>query len=234
MDWVHLLKHWICPIAVVVISNAMYFTPLSSLNTAVARGTLGPLNPVPWAFMTGSCLGGAAYAYLRRNLFLFLSNAPGIVVSLWLNMGAAKLQYHRDPGGSTPQERMVSAVVLIWIVVLTGAAALSPGLRVEVVGVCVNANLIVFFWAPLSTIRTVMREKDSRSIHVGTMVVNCANSVFWCAYGLVLWDFFVLAPSLVGLCFGIAQVILYVGCRRKEVSEEEEMVGEVLMENVIC
>lgn len=43
--------------------------------------------------MTGNCLGWVSYAVATQDLFLLFSNAPGLVLSLWLNMGAAKLQY---------------------------------------------------------------------------------------------------------------------------------------------
>jgi solute carrier family 50 protein (sugar transporter) len=43
--------------------------------------------------MTGNCLGWVAYAVAKQDLFVLFSNAPGLVLSLWLNMGAAKLQY---------------------------------------------------------------------------------------------------------------------------------------------
>jgi solute carrier family 50 protein (sugar transporter) len=43
--------------------------------------------------MTGNCLGWVGYAAVTKDLFVLFSNAPGLVLSIWLNMGAAKLQY---------------------------------------------------------------------------------------------------------------------------------------------
>ena len=34
-----------------------------------------------------------AYAFVTQNMFVLVSNLPGLVLSVWLNMGAAKLQY---------------------------------------------------------------------------------------------------------------------------------------------
>lgn len=58
------------------------------------RGSLGDLNPTPWAFMTGNCLGWVAYSYLTEDLFVLFANAPGLILSVWLNCGAIKLQYY--------------------------------------------------------------------------------------------------------------------------------------------
>lgn len=112
--------------------------PYKAVREALAKGTLGSLNPTPWAAMTGNCSGWIAYSYLIKvrvyflgfrlekilmnlindflryyyndnmkikqsmndrchftlqNQFLFWANAPGLLLSVWLNMSAVKLQY---------------------------------------------------------------------------------------------------------------------------------------------
>jgi solute carrier family 50 protein (sugar transporter) len=76
-----------------IAANFMFAAPLKSVRTAISLGTLGSLNPTPWAFMTGNCIGWVTYSYLINNIFLLLANVPGLILSVWLNMAAAKLQY---------------------------------------------------------------------------------------------------------------------------------------------
>ena len=78
--------------------NTLFFfnintAPYKDVKEAVRRGKLAPLNPTPWAVMTGCTTGWVTYSYLINNLFLFFTNAPGLILSVWLNMAAAKLQY---------------------------------------------------------------------------------------------------------------------------------------------
>jgi hypothetical protein len=40
--------------------------PYKAVKEAVARGYLGDLNPIPWAFMTGNCVGWVAYSFLQN------------------------------------------------------------------------------------------------------------------------------------------------------------------------
>jgi len=56
------------------------------LKEALQRGSLGDLNPLPWAFMTGNCVGWVIYSFMRKDLFLFIANAPGVFVSAYLNI----------------------------------------------------------------------------------------------------------------------------------------------------
>lgn len=65
--------------------------PVKSLNEAVAMGTLGQLNPTPWALMTGNCLGWIGYSYVIQDYFVLAANVPGFFISLSLNTNAAKL-----------------------------------------------------------------------------------------------------------------------------------------------
>jgi solute carrier family 50 protein (sugar transporter) len=37
-----------------------------------------------------------AYSFLKNDLFVFFANAPSLVLSIWLNMGAVKLQYREQ------------------------------------------------------------------------------------------------------------------------------------------
>ena len=88
-----IILEYVCPALGVLIGNAMFSAPYRSLRDAIEEGQLGDLNPTPWAFMMGNCAGWVTYSILRQNLFIFFGNAPGFCLSLWLNLGAAKLQY---------------------------------------------------------------------------------------------------------------------------------------------
>jgi solute carrier family 50 protein (sugar transporter) len=43
--------------------------------------------------MTGNCLGWIVYGYYTNDVFVYAANVPGLVLSIWLNLGASKLQY---------------------------------------------------------------------------------------------------------------------------------------------
>jgi solute carrier family 50 protein (sugar transporter) len=88
-----IILEYVFPGLGLLLSNWMFFTPYLDVKKAVQKGSLGNLNPTPWAFMLGNCLGWCTYAILTDNLWIFFGNVPGLVLSIWLNMGAAKLQY---------------------------------------------------------------------------------------------------------------------------------------------
>jgi len=85
---------YICPSLGMVMANLMFLAPMKDLQSAVRKGSgLGDLNPTPWAFMLGNCLGWSAYGVLISNWFVFWANYPGFLIACWLNLGAVKLMY---------------------------------------------------------------------------------------------------------------------------------------------
>ena len=122
-----------------------------------------------------------------------------------------------------PHEQLVMFFVFIWvscISLICFMPAFSQSTKKMIVGLLGNLNLIFFFGAPLSTIKKVLKDRDSSSIHVPTMVTNTMSSSFWAAYGLAISDFYVAAPQIVGAGFGAIQIILCVGFP-KRLSEED-------------
>jgi solute carrier family 50 (sugar transporter) len=305
MDAQTILLEYLCPALGCVVGTIMFLAPYSDLKHAIAvRGTLGDLNPTPWAFMLGNCAGWITYAVLRHDFWIFLGNAPGLWLSVWLNMGAAKLQYqeHRskelkqairtllneqcatqtndaNPPSSlpdhddhynndkdkadkqcnntqktqqvkdlatkvwttvsssqnspapAPHETLVMSMVLFWVtiiaVVTLGTTWLTLTTRELLVGLLVNLNLVFFYGAPLSTIRTVLQTRNSASIHYKTMGTNTANSIFWGTYGVAVGDPFVYVPNGVGAALGVVQLILCLTVPRRPLMMMTAAAGEV-------
>jgi solute carrier family 50 protein (sugar transporter) len=247
----------------------MFSAPFRDVKKAVELGHLGDLNPTPWAFMLGSCCGWVAYSILVQNLWIFFASAPGLVLSVWLNMGAAKLQYegfrsmemrksfstylekssrqlsvptgHSREAKETqqeegtgplqkvtdfgkvvwevtaqlkqapaPHENITIVMVLIWLALISliSFADFSQSTKELIIGSVANLNLVFFYGAPLSTILTVLRTRNSVSIHIMTMATNTANGAFWTAYGLAVLDPFIYAPNGLGAALGVVQIFL--------------------------
>ena len=291
------ILEYICPALGVIAANVMFSAPYYDLRKAVAKGNLGDLNPTPWAFMTGNCIGWVAYSILLQNLWIFFANCPGFLLSIWLNLGAVKLLYQghhselmresvvnllvdqerrlskrfstasvsafdaieeeeeegEEEGNRTgtgdeieskdgtinffntnsaaewakiiadvtsqrspapaPHENMVMIIITIWVICIS-VVCLVPSFtqrtRELIVALLVNVNLMFFYGAPLSTIWTVLREKNSSSIHIRTMVANTLTGLFWSAYGIAVSDLFIAIPNGLGTGLGAIQIILCV------------------------
>lgn len=277
-----IILQYVCPLLGCFVANVMFSAPLQDVRQAVRRGTLGKLNPTPWAVMIGNCTGWVTYSYLIQNQFVFWANAPGFILSIWLNMAAAKLQYSdrmvhsmrasflqlldsnrqsfrgqmatksNDQFHTTfdnlkktamalttqkveapaPHEKIVVGVVSVWMIVISILSFLN--LDVEqwklYIGIIANINTLFFYGAPLTTIVTVLKTRDSSSIHRRTMIMNTVNACFWTAFGIGIMDLVVLIPNALGAILGFIQMFLCLIAPRKEVlvSGETEQDSEDL------
>jgi solute carrier family 50 protein (sugar transporter) len=82
-----------------LIANMMFLAPFGDLQKAVLTKHLNDLNPTPFAIMVGNCYGWTLYGILRNNFWVYFANAPGLLIAVWLNLGAVKLlyqQHHHD------------------------------------------------------------------------------------------------------------------------------------------
>ena len=94
------------------------------------------------------------------------------------------------------------------ILVCVGWLEIANGHEKQIVGIIVNINLLFFYGAPLQTIKTVLREKSSESIHAPTMFLNCVNAGFWGAYGIAINNIIIYGPNGLGFFLGLIQAFL--------------------------
>jgi hypothetical protein len=59
-----ILLEYVSPLLGAIFANLMFAAPLKDVRTAVQNGSLGHLNPTPWAVMTGNTIGWITYSYL--------------------------------------------------------------------------------------------------------------------------------------------------------------------------
>eukprot|EP00536_Pseudo-nitzschia_multiseries_P006224 jgi/Psemu1/255208/estExt_Genewise1Plus.C_1300010 len=223
MGWHEIVFEYVCPVGGCLLASSVFAAPIRDLNKALRRGSLGSLNTIPWAVMTGNCLGWCAYAYYTSDPFVLASNLPGLVLSLWLNIGACKLREGPFAVAVTitvagAQDVVLLRIVSAWAVVLVGVGwtgGLFPFPRTSghfapqtVVGILVNINLVFFYGAPLQTVKTVLETGTSDTIHTPTVTMNVINAMFWMSYGFARNDAIIYGPNGVGFLLGIAQCAL--------------------------
>lgn len=96
LAWNVVIFEYIFPSLGCILASLVFASPIRALSDALKKGSLDNLNPSPWAVMTGNCFGWCSYAWMINDPFVLASNLPGLVLSLWLNIGAAKLQYAKQ------------------------------------------------------------------------------------------------------------------------------------------
>ena len=198
------------PILGVLLSNALYFSPLPAIVRAHTHGALGVLNPLPQALMVLSTNAWICYALAVPNGFILCSNLPGAIASVAFVVITLPL---------IPREAVATRFqVQLVLVVGTGASLslwtclifyqLDHAARCFWLGAYGSALCVLLFASPLSTMREVLATSNAASIYAPLTIAQCTNCLMWTIYGFSIGDVWVWGPNSTGLGLGVVQLTL--------------------------
>ena len=107
---------------------------------------------------------------------------------------------------------MTSSMFWLSIVFITCLVLGDPKYRqlnITIVGSFGNICSLVFYLAPLTNIREIIRKKDSSSLYAPAIVINLLSSILWFFYGLYgISQEIVWIPSAVGVVVCIFELYI--------------------------
>ncbi|GJZ13160.1 SWEET sugar transporter [Tanacetum coccineum] len=110
------------------------------------------------------------------------------------------------------------------IVILTQFFASGVNRGVIVGWICLVFSLCVFV-APLGVLRQVIKTRSLEYMPILLSVALTLSAVMWFFYGLLLGDFNIAIPNVLGFLFGIIQMILYFVYKNKKPVTNEKISG---------
>jgi solute carrier family 50 protein (sugar transporter) len=162
----------------------------------------------------GNCGAWIAYSLVVANPYVFWANAPGFLCGLFMFSSSVKLC-------ATPHDRTVLEGLALGFggVLLATAYATSMVLTTHSAraNLCVAvANLFTFsfYAAPLSSMGTVFRAKNSASLSLPLLAMALVNSALWTSYGLSLKDMGMVVPNGAGVVLSALQLAVYFAFRQ--------------------
>ncbi|GAV81643.1 MtN3_slv domain-containing protein, partial [Cephalotus follicularis] len=209
-----------------ITSFLVFLAPVPTFYTIYKRKSAEGFQSIPYVVALSSAMLLIYYGFLKTNAYLIISiNAFGIAIEL-----TYLILYMIYASGK--QKCFTMKLLLLFnigayglIFVLT-FLLLKGSNRVNAVGwICAVYNVAVFA-APLSIMRRVIKTKsvEYMPVTLSMFLISCAT--MWFFYGLLVNDYFIALPNVLGFLFGIAQIILYFMYKdgnNNDVELEEEM-----------
>ena len=162
----------------VLTSNALYFSALPAVLEARKTGNLGPFNPLPSTIMVLSVFAWLCYGLTVSNPWIVASNLPGAAAVLATFVTLLPLMGRDHKALAACQSTFVGgamATLGLWTFAVFGGV--SAALRAKLIGYFASAIFVVLAASPLSTIRTVLAERNSASIYAPLTAAQCANTL---------------------------------------------------------
>ncbi|XP_027356745.1 bidirectional sugar transporter SWEET12-like [Abrus precatorius] len=206
-----------------IASFVCFLAPLPTFYRVCKKKSTEGFQSIPYVAALFSAMLWIFYAYVKTGETLLITiNAFGCVIeTIYL---AIFITY-------CPKKARMSTLRMIvllnfggfcTIVLLTHLLAKGEG-RVKLLGwICVVFATSVFA-APLSIIRVVIRTKSVEFLPFPLSLLLLVSAIMWLLYGISLKDIYVTLPNVVGLTFGIVQMVLYAMYRNKKPVKDEKL-----------
>lgn len=166
---------------------------------------MGSINVFPLGMVLGNCVAWASYSLLISNPYIFWSNAPGVLIGLF--MISSGLMY-----GSDTQRSLLETMLLIMATIFLGVGfcvsmvLLAAEDKQNLMVLVANGFVMVFYSAPLSTLGNVLSTRSAASINGSMSLASLLNSALWTAYGSAIGNPGVYCPNAIGVVLSIVQL----------------------------
>ncbi|KAK4375767.1 hypothetical protein RND71_006444 [Anisodus tanguticus] len=209
--------HWAFAFGVLgnIVSFFVFLSPLPTFYNIYKKKSTEGYQSIPYVVALFSAMLWIYYAFLKTNTILLITiNSFGCFVEI-IYVGFYLFYAPKEARVQTVKP-LLSSVGGFGAIVLVTQFLFEGVVRVQVVGwICLVFSLCVFA-APLCAVRQVIKTKSVEYMPFLLSVFLTLSAVTWFFYGLLLKDFNIAIPNVLGSIFGILQMVLYVMYNKKE------------------
>lgn len=192
----------------------MQLTSIPTVFKILKKKSTGELDGLAYVMLLYSSFLWLVYGMLIENTAVVLPNFSGLTLGLIYT-----ISYHKYCKSMWLKQKLysyykicglVTFLMYIFIYFMTFEQyVLSAGLLASV-------SSVINFGAPLSSVREVIKKRDTASIPLEMTLGSLTCSFLWLLYGLNLRDAFLIIPNLGGFLLGLMQIVLIIIYSNKE------------------
>ena len=202
----------IAPILGFLLANVMFFASVPELQKYRKMNEWGSLNSHPYPIVVCNCIGWMMYGSVIKDSWVFVSNVPGLLVSVYALMIALTLNARNEKKRGELEKMVLVSCALLSVmgfvvgVVMHDGGDEKEGKKRFASGIFCNVVLAIYYASPLSEMRQIITERDASSLYWPMSVAITVNGFSWAAYGFALKDWFLVSPNMFGGVLGVVQL----------------------------
>ncbi|KAI3759526.1 hypothetical protein L6452_07410 [Arctium lappa] len=210
-----------------VVSFMVFLAPIPTFYKVYKKKSTEGFQSAPYVVGLFSAMLWIYYALLKSNVMLLITiNSVGCVIE---TLYICFFLFYAPKKARMESLKLIVLLIVVGfglIVVLTQFFAHGVNRGVIVGWICLVFSLCVFV-APLGVVRQVIKTKSVEYMPILLSVALTVSAVMWFFYGLLLGDFNIAIPNVLGFIFGILQMILYFVYKNKKLSNYEAKISEM-------
>ncbi|KAL9677041.1 hypothetical protein QQ045_005268 [Rhodiola kirilowii] len=193
-----------------IVSFMVFLAPMPTFYRIFKKKSTEGFQSIPYSVALFSCTLLLYYGFLKTSggLMIITINSIGCAIE------AAYLTIYLIYAPQSSKTRTAKFLVgfnlgVYGAISLTTFISFHGELRVSIVGwICAIFSVLVFA-APLSVMRLVIKTKSVEYMPFGLSFSLTVCAVMWFFYGMLIKDYYIALPNVLGFIFGITQMILY-------------------------
>ncbi|XP_077219388.1 bidirectional sugar transporter SWEET14-like [Tasmannia lanceolata] len=193
-----------------IVSFMVYLAPLPTFLRVYRRKSTEGFQSIPYVVALFSAMLWLYYGFLKSSGILLITiNVAGCVIETTYIV--IYLVYAPRSAKIFTVKMVFLLNVVVYGLILSCTVLFAKGpKRVVILGWICSAFAVSVFAAPLSIMKLVIRTKSVEFMPFSLSFFLTLTAVMWFSYGLLLKDFFIAIPNVLGFVFGIVQMILYI------------------------
>ncbi|XP_076960921.1 bidirectional sugar transporter SWEET14-like [Bidens hawaiensis] len=207
-----------------IVSFMVFLAPIPTFYKVYKKKSTEGFQSAPYVVGLFSAMLWIYYALLKSNVLLLITiNTFGCVIE---TVYIVFFLFYAPKKARMESLKLIILLIFVGfglIVLLTQFLASGVTRGVIVGWICLVFSLCVFV-APLGVLRQVIKTKSVEYIPILLSVALTLSAVMWFFYGLLLGDFNIAIPNVLGFTFGIIQMILYLKYKNNKPITHEKSV----------
>ncbi|GFP93800.1 bidirectional sugar transporter sweet14 [Phtheirospermum japonicum] len=201
----------------------VFLAPISTFYQIYKKKSSEGFQSIPYVVALFSAVLWIYYALLKSNTTLLITiNSVGCVIE---TIYIVFYIYYASKAGRVQTLKLLGLLMSCGagLIGVTHFLVKSPEQRAIIVGwICLIFSLCVFV-APLCILRQVIRTKSVEHMPFLLSFFLTLSAVMWFFYGLLLKDFNIAIPNVLGFTFGILQMVLYLMYKNARKTEDQKL-----------
>lgn len=214
-----------------IISFFVFLSPLPTFYQIYKKKSTEGFQSVPYVVALFSAMLLMYYAFLKTDdatLLITINSFGCFIETIYIGV----YLFYAPKKGETMKLLSLMLGGFGMILALTQFLAKGP-LRLHIVGwICLILSVSVFA-APLCILKQVITTKSVEFMPFSLSLSLTLNAIMWFFYGLLINDFNIAIPNVLGFIFGVIQMVLYMMYKnhKKSVKTEEKIPCEKIVEH---
>lgn len=194
-----------------IASQCVFIAPMSAMSHYSRTKSTNGASPVPYVMMAFNGILWMIYGAIQHPVDWSISAANLSAFLLGLYYIRTFVKYSPSDAVKRLRNLVKTSLLAFLLFVLPCIMILSASRAKLVLGSAGCAIAVIMFAGPLGAIKTVLRERNTKSLPVGFVFASIINCVLWILYGtLVKTDKFIWAPNALGLLAACLQLFLVI------------------------